>query len=66
MTRQKVNLHVPDKITDDFDLLYSGVRKFYAGEFFLDQYQQLELTEGIKIKIVSEMRFICYSFGINT
>jgi len=64
--RQRVNLRVPDEITHDFDLLYSGVRKFYAGEFFLEQYQQLELFEGIKVKIVSEMRFICNSFGINT
>jgi hypothetical protein len=62
---QRVNLRVPDEITDDFDLLYGGVRKFYAGEFFLEQYQQLELFEGINVKIVSEMRFICNSFGIN-
>jgi len=47
-----------------FDQLNSVVRKFYAGKFFLDQYQQLQLVEGIKVKIVSEVRLICNSFGI--
>ena len=46
-----------------FDLLNSLVRK---GKFFLDQYQQLQLIEGIKVKIVSEVRLIYNSFGINT
>jgi hypothetical protein len=65
LSQQTVDLHVPDEITDDCDLLNSVVRKFSAEEFFLDQYQQLELIEGIELKIISEVRFICNSFGIN-
>ena len=63
--QQTVDLHIPDEITDVFDLLNSIVRKFYAGKFFLDQYQQLQLIEGIKVQIVSEVHLICNSFGIN-
>jgi hypothetical protein len=48
------------------DLLHGVIRKFSAGELFLDQYQQLESIEGIKVKIVFEVRFIRYLFGINT
>jgi hypothetical protein len=47
---------VPDEIADDFDLICS-VRKFNE-ELFFDQYQQLESTEGIKVKIVTEVHFI--------
>jgi len=65
LSQQTVDLDVPDEIADDFDLLHSVIRKFSAEEFFLDQYQQLELIEGIEIKIISEVRFICDSFGIN-
>jgi hypothetical protein len=54
------------KIADNFDPVHSDVRKFYAREFFLDQDQQFELIEGIKIKIVPEVRFIRYLFDINT
>jgi hypothetical protein len=36
--------------------------KCLRGEFFLDQYQQLELIEGIEFKIVSEVHFICNAF----
>jgi hypothetical protein len=54
------------KIADDFDPIHSGDRKFYAREFFLDQDQQLELIERVKTKIVSEVRFVCNSFGIDT
>src|SRR6516165_3792689 len=66
ISQQTVDLHIPDEITDVFDLLDSVVRKFYAGKFFLDQYQQLKLIEGIKVQIVSEVHLICNSFGINT
>jgi hypothetical protein len=54
------------KIADDFDPIHSGDRKFYAREFFLDQDRQLELIERVKTKIVSEVRFVCNSFGIDT
>ena len=63
---KQFDLYIPDEITDVFDLLNSVVRKFYAGKFFLDQYQQLQLIEGIKVQIVSEVHLICNSFGINT
>ena len=66
LSQQTVDLHVPDEITDVFDLLNSVVRKFYAGKFLLDQYQQLQLIEGIKVQIVSEVHLICNSLGINT
>ena len=36
--------------------------KCLRGEFFLDQYQQLELIEGIEFKIVSKVHFICNAF----
>jgi hypothetical protein len=60
------DLDVADEIADDFDPVHSGDRKFYAREFFLDQDQQLELIERVKTKIVSEVRFVCNSFGIDT
>jgi hypothetical protein len=53
------DLDVPDEIAGDFDPVHSSVRKFYAREFFLYQDQQLELIEGIKVKIVPEVHFIC-------
>ena len=65
ISQQTINFHVPYEITDDFDLLRNGLRKFSAGKLFLDQYQQLKLIEGIKGKIVSEVRFICNSLDIN-
>ena len=52
------DLDVADEIADNFDLM-RGVRKFNAEEFFFDQYQQLQATEGIKVKIVTEVHFIC-------
>jgi hypothetical protein len=64
--QQTVDLHISDEITDVFDLLNSVVRKFYAGKFLLDQYQQLQLIEGIKVQIVSEVHLICNLLGINT
>lgn len=66
LSQHTVDLHVPDKITDDFDPLHSVVRKFGAEKFFFDQYNQLKLIEGIKVKIVSEVRFIGNSFDINS
>ena len=57
---------IADEIADDFDPVHSGDRKVHAREFFLDQDQQLELIERVKIKIVSEVRFVCNSFGIDT
>ena len=66
VSQQAVDLHVPDEDADGFDLCQGVIRKFSAGELFLDQYQQLESIEGIKIKIVSKVRFICNSFDINT
>jgi hypothetical protein len=50
---------VPDEIADDFDPVHSSVRKFYARECFLYQDQQLKPIEGIKVKIVPEVHFIC-------
>ena len=66
LSQQTVDFHVPDEFTDDFDLLHGIVRKFGAGEFFLDQYEQVELIQGIKVKIVSKVRFICNALSINT
>jgi len=60
------DLDMPDNIADDFDLIRSGVRKFNAGEFIFDQYHQLELIEPVKAEILTEVRFIRNSFGINT
>src|SRR6516162_7165732 len=45
--------------------MHSGVRKFDAGEFILDQYHQLELIEPVKAEIVTEIRFVCNLFGTN-
>ena len=56
ISQQTIDLHVPYEITNDFDLLHSGLRKFSAEKLFLDQYQQLKLIEGIKVKIVSKVR----------
>jgi hypothetical protein len=66
LSQQKVDLHVPDEVAHDFDLLHGIVRKFGTGKFFLDQHEQIELIQGIKVKIVSEVRFICNSPSINT
>jgi hypothetical protein len=66
ISQQTGDLDVADEIADDFDPVHSGDRKFYAREFFLDQDQQLELIERVKTKIVSEVRFVCNSFGIDT
>jgi len=59
-------LDVPDEIADDFHFMRSLVRKFKVSKFIFDQYHQLELIEPAEAEIVSEMRFICNSFGINT
>jgi len=45
--------------------MHSGVRKFDAGEFILDQYHQLELIEPVKAEIITQMRFVCNLFGTN-
>ena len=48
------DLDVPDESADDFDLVHSSVRKFYARECFLYQDQQLEPIEGIGSACVPE------------
>jgi hypothetical protein len=53
------DLDVLDEIADDLDPIHSSVRKFYGREFLLDQDHQLEPIEGIKVKIVPEVHFIC-------
>jgi hypothetical protein len=44
--QQTVDFHIPDEITDVFDLYNSVVRKFYAGKFLLDQYQPTPVDRG--------------------
>jgi hypothetical protein len=58
---------VPDKIAYYFDLCSSSVcKKINAHKFVFDDYQQLKLIEPIKAKIVTQVRFICNFFGVNT
>jgi hypothetical protein len=38
ITQQTIDLHVSYEITNNFDLLHSGLRKLSAGKLFLDQY----------------------------
>jgi hypothetical protein len=66
ISQQTIDLHVPYEIADDLYLLHSGLGKFSVGKLFLDQYHQFKPIKGIKLKIVSKVRFICNSFDINT
>lgn len=56
--------YVSDEIADDRDFLDTGIRKFDAGEFILDQYHQFELIEPVEAKI-AQVHFIRNLIGVN-
>jgi hypothetical protein len=57
---------VADEIADDFDLIGIVVRNLHADKCIFDQYHQFEAIEAVDAELVTEVRFICNSFGINT
>jgi hypothetical protein len=64
ISQQAGDRNVPDKIADDFDRFASASENSTPKNSSSNQ--QLELIEGIKVKIVPEMRFICQLLDINT
>ena len=58
--------YVSDEIADHRDFLDTGIRKFDAGKFILDQYHQLELIEPVedssrklRLRIAAASAFRC-------
>jgi len=61
-----VPFDVADEIANDFNLIAIVIRKLYACECIFDQYHQFEAIITVHAEFVTEMRFICNSFAINT
>jgi hypothetical protein len=55
-----------DEITNDLNLISVVIRNLHARECIFDQYHQFEAIITVDVEFVSEMRFICNPFDINT
>jgi hypothetical protein len=55
-----------DEIANNLYLVGIPIRDLHTGKFIFHQYHQLQTTEPVDAKIVTKVRFIYNSFGINT
>jgi hypothetical protein len=55
-----------DEIANNLYLVGILIRDLHTGKFIFHQYHQLQTTEPVDAEIVTKVRFIYNSFGINT